>query len=90
VLDTRGDYISKMLGVAGESSGNESGLSAQGHADRIDRNFDISVTGGCGDHIRRGSWRKLALGQAINVVVHYDVSHIDIAPAGMRKMPYAD
>ncbi len=56
----------------------------------IENRIRITVRRGRGFHAGRGAGRKLATGHAVDVVVHDDIGHINVATASMDEVVTAD
>src|SRR5437879_8954063 len=90
MLDALLDQFGQMLLLSAEAARNERCSGGEGQRNRIDRIFDITERHAFRLHANAAGWRRLAGGQAIDLVVHDDVEQVHIAAHRMDKMVAAD
>ena len=90
MLDRFRQHVGGLVGIAGEAAGDEVGARGERDHQRMERPHFGAARRQRGVEFGLRGGRRLALGHAVDVVVHDDVGHVDIAPAGVQEMVAAD
>src|SRR5215475_6350579 len=90
MLDTTLDQLHQVLLLPGETTRDVSGPRGYRQRDRVDRVFDAAKRSAFGLHPFSAGGRELPGRQAVNLVIHDNVSDIDVAAHGMDKVVAAD
>ena len=90
MLDRFRQHVGGLVGIAGEAAGDEVGARGERDHQRMERPHFGAARRQRGVEFRLRGRRGLALGHAVDVVVHDDVSHVDVAPAGVQEVVAAD
>src|SRR5438552_13518862 len=90
MLDPLFDQFGEMLLLAAESARNERRSRRKGQRNRINGRFDVAEWHALRLHADAAGGRRLAGGEAIDLVVHDDIEQVHIAARRMDKMVAAD
>src|SRR5258708_6836694 len=90
MLDPLLDQLGEMISLTTEATRHERRSRGQCQRNRIDRRLDVAKRHALGLHANAASWRSLACGQAIDLVVHDDVEQVHVAAHRMDEMVAAD
>ena len=80
----------RLVWLAREGAGDEVGSRCERDHQWTEGAQTSAAGGEGGIEVRLRGRRGLALGHAIDAVVHDDIGHVDVAPAGMEEMVAAD
>src|SRR4029077_3474308 len=86
VLNGALEHFDHVFLFAAESARHISGTANDCHRDRINRVLNASVWRTLGLHSLDAGGRALGGGSIVDLVVHHDVSEVNVAPHGVNKM----
>src|SRR5882724_12001149 len=90
MLDALLDQLSETLLLGAVTAGDEGGACGYSQGNGINGRFDIAEGHAFRLHADAAGWRRLARGQAVDLVVHDDIEKVHIAAHGVDEMVAAD
>src|SRR6266404_777341 len=90
MLDTLLNQLGEMLLFGAVTARDEGSARGQSQGNGINRRFDVAKGHAFRLHADATGWRRLAGGQAVDLVVHDDVEQVHIAAHGVDEMVAAD
>ena len=84
------DQLGERLGVERRAAGHERGARGDREGQRVERRLEVAPRGGGRLLVGERRRRDLALGEAVDLVVHHQVGDVDVAAGGVREVARAD
>ena len=90
MLDCFRQHVGGFVRFSGEAAGNKVRPRGEGDNERVKRRHPGAARRQRGVKFRLRGRRGLALGHAVDAVVHHHICHVDVSAAGVQEMVAAD